>query len=501
MLRESKPLSTVGLLADTTLRIVIIPIVLFLLRLAQIHQSPLFSVQQQHQIQHWQHQHASTLTGDDFLFHRREVDRLEQLIAQRLHLYVTGSAGVGKTGSVKEAILQFGNNSISKKVATCYIDLIPLSLVLRGDAPQEVTNSIIKKYLVAQVNEYELQLLKVVHGMSTFKWLTAFLTRHWLGMLTLSGFQDAAAFSTLPQLHKISPDSYGFSAILNHIVVCTEQLNRMFTDAAVLPVLVIDGTQALMDQNLAALNKEVVQLLNMHLPLKRSAKLTVILISSDNGDGNTRLAELKYSAQLYHEIVGDLSRQEARDCLLYLNTVYHSREAAVVAAAVAAARTTAASAKDSSSSSGGNQKNSEEEVWDAEAAAAALQLHILSSRLYTRVSNEKDFDAIYTRYGGYIPDLTRFARTQHDTPEEDISISDRSKIHFLAQNIEFMIPQMDINAKHLLTLYRTLLEMGKSVRACVLLSELVDIIEIPESEIHTFGKLGLVEIREANPGT
>lgn len=471
MYRENRPLSTVGWLGDTSLRIVVVVIALLVGRLIQIHQSPLFI------------RRGGLSFPSAPLFHRREVDRLEQLLAQKQHLYVTGSAGVGKTEAVREAIMQFSNssNSQSKKVVLCYVDLIPLALSLRADAPQEVTNAAIKRYLIAQVNEYEMELMRVAHSVSTSNWLTAFLARHWLGLWSMSSFENAAAFSTLPPLHTLAPDTHGFAEILNHVSSASERFNGLFGDTAVAPVLVLDGTHALLDPNLAALSSEIVQLLSLHLPLKRAAKLALVLISADNGDANLRLSDLKQATgMLHHEIVGDLEQKEAREFLLFLNAQYHARDMA---------RATGV----------GSSTDTPGEVMDEEIAAATLQLQTLSSRLHARVSNEKDFDAIYTRYGGYIPDLMRFARTQHDTPGEDVQISDRSKIHFLAQSLEASIPQIKVDARFLLNLYRTLLELGKSPRSAVLLSELVDIIEIPEAEILALARLGLVEVRESNP--
>jgi hypothetical protein len=120
-------------------------------------------------------------------------------------------------------------------------------------------------------------------------------------------------------------------------------------------------------------------------------------------------------------------------------------------------------------------------------------------RLFKRVTNETEFEQLFGRFGGYLPDVVRFALAQSATEEEDVVLSDRSRVFQLQQHLEQQLNELQLDPTSLLVLYRAMLETGKSPRAAMLLSEAVETLDVPEDVVVRLGALGLVDLRDSSP--
>lgn len=442
-----------SIIQDSSIRAVLIFIVLVVARIYIIYTSPIvlssFS------------RHSTTILAQRDLV----VSHLADLIARGdQHLYVSGSAGTGKSESIRRALDSISKSDFqSSYPAFCYIDLLPL-LAIAPTKLEQAQMKAIKDKLISKVAMYDFTLMRELRATSTAKWLAAFLTRYWPALLTFTNFQNPQAFSTFPHSEYSTRDDgkFSVSSILNHVVSTSEQLKRLVGGGYVpFPVLVLDGWQALSAPHLAALNDEMIAFLGEHLPLKAYSQVRVILLSSENLTGNPQLhaltqglAAASSGPMLHQEVIGDLTTAQTREYLYALS-------------------------------------NAE---W-ANTPDSNAQLN----RLSRRIANDTEYDLLYSRIGGFLPDILRFAHTQLASQQEEIIITDRSRVHYLEKSLDVALGAYGIDPSNLLVLYRAMLEKGKSPRAALLIAEVIDTLGVPEAFLLRLVSLGLLEIREKNP--
>ena len=395
-----------------------------------------------------------TLDNGNIIFQRKSSERIRHLISVGSDVLVTGTSGVGKTIVVKEAIKEtkYIKGLKDKIFAPLYIDLRPFIKV--EEHTNHVDKSSADKVLTAiknEVDKYELSLLRIVHS-DCKQWLTAFLSKYLFRMLTFSQFENPSSFSTLKSKKSNSVDD-----LLQHIVDSTERYNKLLAtssgDTSITSVIVIDEIHLLNHPTLKTLRDDLLTFSWRHLSTKPK-NVILILISSEinirsiistwNG-GKTSFETL-----LSSELIGDLSYSEAREYMKHLVNVEPSSGAGI-------------------------------------------------NRLSQRINNDTEFSNIYKRYGGYIPDLQRLARSQLDNAVEDSQVSDRSNVQILTTKLDTQLSSLKLDPKHIMGLFKAIVNDGVSPRGAVSLSELVDNAGIPEAEIYRMGSLGLIEVREANP--
>jgi len=424
---------------DLAGKVFILIVIILIVRLVQIYYTPYF-----------------TINNDNItLFQRKSSERIHHLISVGSDILITGTSGVGKTIVVKEAIKEskYIKGLKDKILAPLYIDLRPFIKV------EEHTNHVEKtsadKVLLAiknEVDKFEGSLLRIVHS-DCKQWITAFLSKYLFKMLMFSNFESPSSFSTLRAKKSNSVDD-----LLQHIVDSTETYNKLLASdtgdaSTITSVIVIDEIHLLNHPALKTLRDDLLTFSWRHLSSKPK-NVILILISSEinirsiistwNG-GKTSFESL-----LSSELIGDLSYSEAREYMKHLVNVETSSGAGI-------------------------------------------------TRLNQRINNDTEFSNIYKRYGGYIPDLQRLARSQLDNPLEDSQVSDRSNVQILTTKLDTQLSSLKIDPKHIMGLFKAIVNDGISPRGAVSLSELVDNAGIPEAEIYRMGSLGLIEVRETNP--
>lgn len=275
-------------------------------------------------------------------------------------------------------------------------------------------------------------------------------------MLMLSNFDNPSSYSTLK-----SKKSNSIDDLLQHIVDSTDTYNKLLStnniDSSsniITSVIIIDEVHLLNHPSLKTLRDDLLTFSWRHLSSKPKNVILVLISSEINirsiiatwNGGKTSFESL-----LSSELIGDLNYNEARDYMKHLINVETSSDAAGL------------------------------------------------TRLNQRINNDTEFTNIYKRYGGYIPDLQRLARSQLDNPLEDSQVSDRSNVQILTTKLDTQLSSLKIDPKHIMGLFKAIVNDGISPRGAVSLSELVDNAGIPEAEIYRMGSLGLIEVREMNP--
>ena len=430
------------LTVEVTLLIASLFIVLFTTRLALVFRSPV-----------WER----TAEGPRAVQAERAqlVESLAQAVVGGRHILVTGSAGTGKTEAVKRALA-----SIDKK-EVCYINLLPLlSIPIDEDDASSFLKDA-KDQLIQMVIQMDITLMQLLYDSGPVRWLSGFLPRYWLTLLTWRNFLEPTTYSTFPhsEYSTWGHSKFSVSAILNHVATSAERLSRLggTPPVALPPVLVVDGLQALSSPRLAEINKEFVRFLGEVLPAKGDSRLQLVLISTESRRGANALLTSSLwgpgSSELLvqHEVVGDLTIAETREFLYTHST------------------------------------------------SSDLAEPFVLNRLNVRVTNDTEFLRIYQRIGGYLPDVERFARAQLLAHDADVALSDHSRVALLEQQLEQQFEALGLDPSFLLVLFRAMLEKGKSPRAAVLLSEVVETLDVPESALVHLASLGLVELRERSP--
>jgi hypothetical protein len=224
--------------------------------------------------------------------------------------------------------------------------------------------------------------------------------------------------------------------------------------SSITSVVVIDEVHLLNHPALKSIRDDLLTFSWRHLSSKPKSNVILIFISSEinirsiisswNG------GKSNFESLLSSELIGDLSYSEAREYMKHLIEIETSTGAGL-------------------------------------------------TRLNQRINNDTEFSNIYKRYGGYIPDLQRLARSQLDNPIEDSQVSDRSSVQILTTKLDTQLASLKLDSKHIVALFKAIVNDGVSPRGAVLLSDLVDNTGIPEAEIYRMGSLGLIEIREGNP--
>lgn len=516
---------------DLPAKITIVLSLIFSVRVYQIYHLPLFT-------------HEKDTSGS---YPRRVTERIRGLLASGQHILITGPSGVGKSHAVKSALMDPVKRAGGKEVhfAPCYIDLRPFiqsgydnvgssSNVASGSAtvssnsgsendsneaspsPKRLTDAFLQ-----EVNTFELSLMKIAHK-EPFQWLRAFLIKY-LKRVVYS-FNEPSSFSTLESTSPYSPFArllallsptdnnkvVTIDYLLQHIVDVTDKYNKMLSsDQAlslgdIVPVVVIDDIHLLGKPGLRRVRDDLMTFLWRHLPSKQSAKVLIVLISSESNassmiaswtEGKSNIESL-----LSLEIVGDLSYQEARE---YLHKIsLHDTESMTTNPPAEGDTSSSSSSSQHSHSDKGNDQDIGSQI-QAQLGTNPLTYPHLSfpgqSRMNARVGNETEFQLIFDRYGGYIPDLQRLARAQADNPLEDIHISDRSRLQSLTAKLDTQLKDLSLDPTHLLQVFRTIVYEGISPRGAVSLTDLVDTIGVPEAEIFRMASMGLIEVREGNP--
>jgi hypothetical protein len=429
---------------EVTLLLAALVIVLFSTRLVLVYRSPV-----------WQR----AAEGPKVIQAERAqlVESLSQAMASGRHILVTGSAGTGKTTAVKRALA-----SIDRKVV-CYINLQTL---LSNPIDEDDASSFLKDakdQLIDQVIKIDITLMQLLYDSGPARWLSGFLPRYWLTLLSWRNFLEPTTYSTFPhsEYSTWGHSKFTVSAILNHVATSAERLSRLGADpeSASPPLLVVDGLQALSSPRLSEINKEFVRFLGEVLPAKGESRLQLVLISTESRRGENALLISSLwgpgSSELLvqHEVVGDLTIAETREYLY------------------------------------------------AHSTSSDLAEPFVLNRLNVRVTNDTEFLRIYQRIGGFLPDVERFARSQLLTHDADVALSDHSRVALLEQQLEQQAQALGLDSSSLLVLFRAMLEKGKSPRAAVLLSEVVETLDVPESALLRMAALGLVELREKSPSS
>ena len=426
---------------DLAGKVFLLVFILLIVRIAQIYYLPHFTI--------YPNEHNS-------IYSRKASDRIRHLITVNSDLLITGTSGVGKTIVVKEATKEskYIKGLKDRIFAPLYIDLRPFVNV------EEYTNHVEKSSadkviasIKSEVEKFELSLLRIVHS-DCKQWIAAFLSKYLLRMMMFSNFESPSSFSTLKTKKSSSVDN-----LLQHVVDSTESYNKMLATGAgdsssITSVVVIDEVHLLNHPALKTIRDDLLTFSWRHLSSKPKSNVILILISSEinirsiisswNG------GKSNFESLLSSELIGDLSYSEAREYMKQLVEIEASSGAGL-------------------------------------------------TRLSQRINNDTEFSNLYKRYGGYIPDLQRLARSQLDNPLEDSQVSDRSSVQILTTKLDTQLASLKLDPKHIVALFKAIVNDGVSPRGAVLLSDLVDNGGVPEAEIYRMGSLGLIEIREGNP--
>ena len=294
----------------------------------------------------------------------------------------------------------------------------------------------------------------------------------------------------------------------------TDKYNRMLSSdqalslGEIVPAIVIDEIHLLGKPGFRRVRDDLMSFLWRHLPAKQSAKVIIILISSESNASRMVASwaadgQSSFESFLSLEIVGDLSYQEARE---YLHKISLGDNESPTTKDQTKTSTFPFSSSSASSSSGSSDKSSKEGIgsqMQAQMGSNPLTYPHPSfpgqSRMNARVGNETEFSLLFDRYGGFIPDLQRLARAQTDNPLEDVHISDRSRLQSLTAKLDTQLQELNLDSKHLLKVFRAIVYEGVSPRGAVSLTDLVDTMGVPEAEVFRMASLGLIEVRVGNP--
>jgi len=442
------------------------------------------------------------------------LDRLELLLSQRRHLYITGSSGVGKTSALLHALPRLISRETNVLPVGCYVDLTPLLSI--PQLPDEQLLRLVKDNIIEQVSKFDHALLQQTRATGgPISWLTAFLARYWLYILAPFPFRGSRSYSTFPhsEVSKWGHSQWTLSTILSHVSKSSSSFNGLYRNLRVWPILVIDGLQVLSDPRFSVVNEELVSFLGDVFPLKERSGTQVVLISSESIRGNSLLAKLamgplagtSLEPLVHHEVIGDLTMSETRELLLSFGANAVSTDPDASPNLKIPPQDVA---QEIESDSAGDVRESMEQIvinsgeMETVVPTTTVKSLVPINRLFQRVANDSEFEAIYSRYGGYLPDLSRFALTQRVAIEEDVVLPDRSRVSQLLQQqqLDQRLEDLKLDANSLLVLYRAMLETGKSPRAAVLLSEVVETLDVPQDLVIRLESLGLIELRDSgNP--
>lgn len=216
------------------------------------------------------------------LFRRRSSQSLAWLLSQRVHLLVVGTTGCGKTSAVLESC-RLPASASGAVLLPFYVNLEQvIASGGAGDAQDDVCKRTVAAFASAS-RAFESQLLRLLsEDFKAWAWVRlSNLLPDGLSPGSLAALKRVT--SPLPKEHEAS--LYG---LLTHLADVGSQqaalrvYARGLTDGfPLVPVIIIDEVHLLRDADLEPVLRDLLRFVQEHVHAKRTAAVTIVLLSSD----------------------------------------------------------------------------------------------------------------------------------------------------------------------------------------------------------------------------